>query len=248
MSPGGVTLPYLVPHIRPPKENRGHVQTVETPVRGKLSPSQGHQRREDVQGAGERGGFHQSKEQRSPEGPPNPTCTPQPPRPGGLLAAPMAGDCLGVRAAASQHPSQQPSSAEKVKTGFKQRLGPGKPSLRTLPIPSAGCSPGAAGSARIRGFRTRQIPHPQSREMMGNGAAPSHPPVSPPDPGKAADHPPEKVLAQGFFYANDSRSRRPRKMWSRFCTAQHEPSQPEWKMRAVLFCALPPKRPSAFPP
>lgn len=148
---------------------------------------------------GKEGGFHQSKEQRSPEGPPNPTRTPQPPRPEGLLAAPMAGDCLGVRAAASQHPSQQPSSAEKVKTGFKQRLGPGKPSLRTLPIPGAGCSPGAAGSARIRSSRARQIPHPQSRETVGNGAAPSHPPVPSPPPGKSSGSPSGESASTGIF-------------------------------------------------
>lgn len=78
MSPRGVAVPYLVPHIRPPKENRGHVQAIEAPVWGQRRPSQGHQRREDVQGAAERGGFHQSKEQSTPEGPPNHTCTPQP--------------------------------------------------------------------------------------------------------------------------------------------------------------------------
>lgn len=78
MPPGRVALPYLVPHVRPPEENRGRVQAVKAPVGGKRRPSQGHQRREDVQGAGERGGFHQSKEQRSLEWPPNPTYTPQP--------------------------------------------------------------------------------------------------------------------------------------------------------------------------
>lgn len=195
-----VALPYLVSHIRPPKENRGHVQTVETPVRGKLSPSQGHQRREDVQGAGERRWLSSEQGAKITGGSPlHPTCTPQPPRPEGLLAAPMAGDCLGVRAAASQHPSQQPSSAEKVKTGFKQRLGPGKPSLRTLPIPGAGCSPGAAGSARIRSSRARQIPHPQSRETVGNGAAPSHPPVPSPPPGKSSGSPSGESASTGIF-------------------------------------------------
>lgn len=78
MSLGGgrVALPYLVPHVRPPKENRGHVHAVEASVRGQRCPSQGHQRGEDVQGAGERGGFHQSEERRSPEGPPNPSLHP----------------------------------------------------------------------------------------------------------------------------------------------------------------------------
>lgn len=58
----GVALPYLVPHIRPPEQNWGHIQAIKAPARGQSCPSQGHQRGEDVQDAEERGDSHQSKE------------------------------------------------------------------------------------------------------------------------------------------------------------------------------------------
>lgn len=71
-------LPYLVPLVRLPKENRGHVQAIKTPVWGKRRSSQGHQRGEDVQGAGERGRFQPSTEPSTPRSPPSPPCTLQP--------------------------------------------------------------------------------------------------------------------------------------------------------------------------
>lgn len=182
MSPGWVALPYLVPHVRPPEENRGHVQAVKAPVGGKRRPSQGHQRREDVQGAGERGGFHQSKEQRSLAWPPNPTYTPQP-LARWALGAPMAGEHLGegVVSVVSQHPSQPLSSAEKVKTSFKQQLSPSPRFAHLPPLAPAArqalwVQPGAAAPAPRKSRTTPGQGH------SGERGSPLLPPC-PPCPG-----------------------------------------------------------------
>lgn len=92
--------------------------------------------------------------------------------------------------------------------------------------PGAGHSPGTGGSARTC--------CPRKPHAWGAGSPPSLP-SHPRDTrsGQQVRSPSGESAGTGTFEANDSRSRHPRKMWSRFCTAQHEPAQPEWKMRAV---------------
>lgn len=68
--------------------------------------------------------------------------------------------------------------------------------------------------------------HPQVLGHGGHWAAPT--PLSPlhsvaGHAGKAPGHPPAESASAGTFGANPSGSRSPRKMWSRFCIAQHEP-------------------------